>query len=101
METSIYVKHIDEIKKMISRLGIDGTDDYLISNLSTFSKKVAALREEIHRINDSMDKENNSDEIIHFKCELEDKEELLTELLTKLMTADSMYLCYKEYIRKE
>ncbi len=48
-----------------------------------------------------MDKENNSDEIIHFKCELEDKEELLTELLTKLMTADSMYLCYKEYIRKE
>lgn len=100
METEFYLKYKEKIKDLVENLGIDRTDDYLVSRLSELTRNVAALREEVEYLNKQIKLETNSDEVIHLRHDIEEKNELLTELLDKLMGADMMYICFKEYIRK-
>ncbi len=97
METKNHLKYKDKVKELISRHGTDETDNYLLNELSNCVKEVAAIRDEIERLNNSINEETNSDEMIHLKHDLEDKKEILVELLDKLMAADMMYICFKEF----
>lgn len=99
LDEQIYKKHYETIYHMARNLGIDSADDYLRQELSNASKEVAVLREKIIRINDSLPKTTNMDEFRHLQYDLEDAL-LLNNLLKKLKTADELYLCFKEYLRR-
>ncbi len=100
MQSNFCMKYKDEVKSLIKRLGIDETKSYLLSALSTLTRKVTELREEIYSLKESLNEENNSDEIRHLKYDLEEKQGLLADTLDELLASDSMYLCFKEYINK-
>lgn len=101
MENPIYLKHYDTIKNLIKKLGTDETDDYLREKLSSFSKQVAKAREKIYSIKESILVQNNSDEKKHLEYDLDEAISILNDLLEKLKTADEMYICYMDYIKKK
>lgn len=100
MENTIYFKHYDGIKYLIKNLGADEADDYLRSELSSFTKHVVSAREKVYFIKESINFQNNSDEKKHLEYDLDEATSHLNVFLDKLKNADEMYICYKEYLRK-
>ncbi|SKC91615.1 hypothetical protein [Maledivibacter halophilus] len=101
MKRSVYLKHYYTIKNLIKKLGTDGADDYLRGNLSRFSKQVSTARKNICSIKKSILMQNNSAEKGRLEYDLNEAINVLNDLLEKLKTADEMYLCYINYIRKK
>lgn len=101
MDNTIYLKHYDTIKNLIKTLGTDETDNYLVCELSNLTNQAATARKKIYTIKESISLQINRDEKIHLEYDLYESINFLNSMLEKLMTADEMYLCYKNYIVKD
>lgn len=101
LESHSFIRDYSKIKSLIEKLGIDGTDDYLRSELLILSKEVAATREQIYSIKEKINYQNNSDELRHLDFQLNELKELLDRLLKKLKHVDEIYISYKEYLKEK
>ncbi|MCC5910659.1 MAG: hypothetical protein JJT76_09510 [Clostridiaceae bacterium] len=94
-------QYIKIIKDLIKNLGVEATDNYFQEELKITIKNVAYLREKIKESSGLLLETTNSDEKVHLKYDIQDQENLLKNLLTKLNTLNESYRFYLEYIGRE
>lgn len=73
------INHIrSHILQLIENRDINRAKDYINDNISNLLLKISTLREAIVALQEKMENETNSDEILHLEYDLKDLKESLT-----------------------
>lgn len=93
LKDKIYDVSHNTISEIVKTYGVDFTKDHLKKKIGSMEKDVALLREKVIQMKTSIQRESNSDAMIHLSYDIEDAQEKLDHLLAELTITKEQYEC--------